>query len=92
MCEDRLNEVHGSMNSVLKGSRWGMWIFDMAASWHICSRKSAFDRYIDLNHYSDMEKRLLQQEFVFIVWILTQFGFSLVSVLFRRVTVLLYYL
>ena len=32
-----------------------MWIFDTAASWHICSRKSAFDRYIDLNHYSDME-------------------------------------
>ena len=53
--KDRLNEACGSANSVLKGSGWGMWIFDMAVSWHICSRKSAFDRYIDLNHYLDVE-------------------------------------
>ena len=45
----------GSTNSVFKGSGWGTWIFDTAVSWHICSRKSAFDRYIDLNHYSDVE-------------------------------------
>ena len=55
MCEDKLNEVHGSTNSVFKGTRWGTWILDTAASWHIYSRKSVFDRYIDLNHYLDVE-------------------------------------
>ena len=53
--EVKPNEVHGSASFISNGSGWGTWILDTAASWHVCSKKSAFDRYIDLNHYSDVE-------------------------------------